>query len=141
MSERLMTFEELSGNMFLLENQLVEFCLPNVGICVGEIMGTSWWPRRHIRKIQIVEARSWDPVTGAWKWQGAYFIQFAYNQFESFIGPYETDSGDIFFMIGQQFYVRIFRKNGKLEKPLGAAHFYALHCRFMEPDPSQGKTP
>ena len=139
MSTRLITFEALSEKRFLLDGMMAEFpFIGNDDIFVGEIIATAWWPGKHIRFFQTVEGQSWNSRTASWAWQGAYRMQFKFEQFEMFSGPYEIDNGDIFFMIGPTFYVRFFHKNIDSTRPIGANALYAIHRRFIDPEPPQG---
>jgi hypothetical protein len=136
MSERFLTFNELSDDRFMLEGQMAEFPWTGGEIHVGKIIGTTWWPGKHIRRIELVEVRAW---TTKWSRCGAYFLDFELGDFEHFSGPYQTEAGDIFFILGSAYYVRIFHKDGELQKPLGFDPLYAVHRRFMDPEPPKGR--
>ena len=137
MSERLMTFGELSENRFRLEGMMIEYPFGNSGnIFVGEIIGTVWWPRRHMKEFRIAEGRLWNPSSKKWTWYGGQRLSFTFEQFERFSGPYEMENGEIFFILDKFLYVRLFRATGKkLEPPLGFEPFYAAHQRFISPNP------
>ncbi len=148
MSERMITFNDLSDDMYRLDGMMAE--VPYVGkdIFVGKVIGTLWWPVGHIRQLQLAEGRLWNPKTRKWTREDGYVHDFGPNMLEYFFGPYETETGDIFFLqdLGENafFYVRFFEKNGFEDsgvymRPLGFDPLYAVHRRFMEPEPPRGE--
>lgn len=135
MSERLITFDELSENRYMLEGMLVECPFDIAGeILVGEIMASVWWHDKHMKEFQLAEARSWNPVNRSWTCRGAYLLRFKFEHFEQFSGPYERENGEIFFILGTSFYIRLFHADRKWEPPIGFDPLHAVHQRFMNPD-------
>jgi hypothetical protein len=133
MIRRLMTFQELADDMYLLEGMMIEMPLPKGKLFSGEVIRTEWWKNRHIRKIYIAEGRSWNRTTKEWGWVGGYLLQFKFEDFELFSGPYETDTDEIFFLYMNTIHVRFYHKQNN-EELIGPETFMILHEQFMSSD-------
>lgn len=139
MNERLMTFAELSDDRYILENGLAEFPYGNEGMLVGKVIGTLWWPGKHIRQIQLAECSSWSTTARRWTRHDGHILNFDMNLFEYFCGPYQTETGDVFFLQSAGpntfFYVRFFDNENKRKEPVGLGPLYEVHRRIMDPEP------
>lgn len=138
-----MTFEELSDDRYILESGLAEWPYGSEAMLVGKVIGTLWWPGKHIRQIQLAECSSWSTTAKRWTRLGGHILNFSVDLFEYFCGPYQTEAGDIFFLqsAGPKtfFYVRFFDNESRYKEPVGLRPLYEVHRRIMDPEPPPGK--
>ena len=63
----------------------------------GIIDDITWWIE-HPHEILMLNTEVWNPQFEIWSPSNINEIIFPHSKWESFYGPYEADSGEIFFM-------------------------------------------
>ncbi len=132
MDIELITFEEIRSRAEIdLIGGIVEIPCANQ-ILRGTIDDIYWWKRNRLRGIEWVDGTVWDAYTSSWIPVPNSFLQFDFESFEYFAGPYQMESGEIFFITRNVLYTVIFPVGLQPpDKPYEWRECAQLHCRFM----------
>jgi len=98
----------------------------------GTIDDILWWPHRHPREIHWVNGMAWNNHYSAWDHFNNGITKFKRESFDWFDGPYQMESGEIFFMLQKVIHVIIFPVGHPApETPYDWRVCNHLHCGFM----------
>jgi hypothetical protein len=102
------------------------------GIMRGKIEDIDWWST-HPSDIEWVDGTVWNPRLPSWDPMARPdMILFPIEEREGFGGPYETDSGEIFFLCRQYRYITLYPIGLEPhEIPYDDHACFEAHCRIM----------
>ena len=98
----------------------------------GTIDDIFWWSRRHPSKFEWTDGVVWNKRQGIWNHTGDGVISFNFPSFEYFSGPYQMESGELFFTLRKVLHTIIFPVGYQSpDIPYNWRECENIHCQFM----------